>query len=459
MSHPSSGTGNTARVGVLGASGYTGGELLRLLASHDGFSVGLLTAERRAGQSLGAVFPHLGGAGFPDLVKIEDAAWDALDAVFCCLPHGTTQEVVAALPGHLKVVDLSADFRLADPEVYAECSHATTVRGARLVANPGCYPTASQLPLAPLLEDGLIESEDIIIDAKSGVSGAGREAKQGSLFAEVGEGVHAYGVAHHRHAPEIEQGLSAAAGTPIRVNFTPHLIPMNRGILATIYVRSRAGADALREALARRYADEPFVRVLPAGAAPATRHVRGSNHCLIGVFDDRIEGRAILISAIDNLVKGASGQAIQNMNLMHALPETTGLEQAPLFPRGSGAYVAPNAFVAAGSSVIGDVVLGAQSSVWFNCVLRGDVNYIRVGARSNVQDGTIIHTATADGPTLIGEDVVVGHMCLLHACVLEDGCMIGMGATVMDYAVVETGAWVAAGALVTPGKRHRPALR
>ena len=352
MSPSSSGTGNTARVGVLGASGYTGGELLRLLAHHDGFSVGLLTAERRAGQSLGAVFPHLDGTGFPDLVKIGDAGWDTLDAVFCCLPHGTTQEVVAALPAHLKVVDLSADFRLADPDVYAEWygrAHGAValqadavygltelardeVRGARLVANPGCYPTASQLPLAPLLEDELIESEDIIIDAKSGVSGAGREAKQGSLFAEVGEGVHAYGVARHRHAPEIEQGLSEAAGRDVRVNFTPHLMPMNRGILATIYVRCRAGADALREALARRYADEPFVRVLAAGTAPATRHVRGSNHCLIGVFDDRIEGRAILISAIDNLVKGASGQAIQNMNLMHALPETTGLEQAPLFP-------------------------------------------------------------------------------------------------------------------------------
>ena len=188
MSPSSSGTGNTARVGVLGASGYTGGELLRLLAHHGGFSVGLLTAERRAGQSLGAVFPHLDGAGFPDLVKIGDAAWDTLDAVFCCLPHGTTQEVIAALPEHLKVVDLSADFRLADPEVYAEWygrAHGAValqaeavygltelareeVRTARLVANPGCYPTSAQLPLAPLLEDGLIESDDIIVDAKSG---------------------------------------------------------------------------------------------------------------------------------------------------------------------------------------------------------------------------------------------------------------------------------------------------
>ena len=291
------------------------------------------------------------------------------------------------------MVDLSADFRLADPEVYAEWygrAHGAValqadavygltelardeVHGARLVANPGCYPTASQLPLAPLLEDGLIESEDIIIDAKSGVSGAGREAKQGSLFAEVGEGVHAYGIAHHRHAPEIEQGLSAAAGTPIRVNFTPHLIPMNRGILATIYVRSRAGADALREALARRYADEPFVRVLPAGSAPATRHVRGSNHCLIGVFDDRIEGRAILISAIDNPGEGRlrpgnpehepdarpAGDDRARAGAALSLEGRERMSAGLLLPyHHRWPKVAPNAFVAAGSSVIGDVVLG-----------------------------------------------------------------------------------------------------
>ena len=351
MSIPAS-RNDAVRVGVLGASGYTGGELLRLLARHAGFEVGLATAERRAGQPLGSVFPSLDGIGAPDLIKLEDAAWDRLDAVFCCLPHGAAQEVVAALPAHLKIVDLSADFRLSDPRVHAawyghapraealqkEAVYGLTelaravVRDARLVANPGCYPTAAQLPLVPLLEAGLVEADDIIVDAKSGVSGAGREAKEAMLFAEVGEGVHAYGIARHRHAPEIEQGLALAAGRAVRINFTPHLLPMNRGILATIYVRARAGAGALRDALAARYAGEPFVRILPAGGAPATRHVRGSNHCLIGVFDDRIEGRAILISALDNLVKGASGQAIQNMNVMHGLPETAGLEQAPLFP-------------------------------------------------------------------------------------------------------------------------------
>jgi N-acetyl-gamma-glutamyl-phosphate reductase len=186
----------------------------------------------------------------------------------------------------------------------------------------------------PLLEAKAIEPGEIIIDAKSGVSGAGREAKEASLFAEVSEGIHAYGIASHRHVPEIEQGLSEAAATPILVNFTPHLMPMSRGILSSIYVRLRGGAgvEDLRATLAKRYADEPFVRVLPKGVAPATRHVRGSNLCLIGVFADRLPGRAIVLSAIDNLVKGASGQAVQNMNVMTGLPETTGLEQIALFP-------------------------------------------------------------------------------------------------------------------------------
>jgi len=345
---------NALRIGVLGASGYTGGELLRLLARHPGAELRMLSADRRAGQALGAVFPHLGHLGAPDLIKLEDADYGALDLVFCCLPHGTTQEVIAALPSHLKIVDLSADFRLSDPASYAtwyghghralglqkEAVYGLTelkraeVAKARLVANPGCYPTSAQLPLVPLIEAGQIVADDIVIDAKSGVSGAGREAKEASLFAEVSEGINAYGIASHRHAPEIEQGLSEAAGRAILVNFTPHLMPMNRGILSTIYVRlaKNASADDLRATLAKRYAGEPFVRVLAKGQAPATRHVRGSNLCLIGVFADRVPGRAIVLSAIDNLVKGASGQAVQNMNAMAGIAETTGLDQVALFP-------------------------------------------------------------------------------------------------------------------------------
>ncbi len=345
---------NRTRVAILGASGYTGAELVRLLARHPRVEIAALTADRQAGKPLGEVFPHLGRLGLPDLVKIDDVEWSRIEAVFCALPHGTTQEVVAKLPRHLKIIDLSADFRLADVSVYAkwyghehrapdlqqEAVYGLTelkrqeIKGARLIANPGCYPTSAQLPLVPLIEAKQIDTRDIIIDSKSGVSGAGREAKQGSLFAEVSEGIHAYGVANHRHMPEIEQGLSDAARGRVIVNFTPHLMPMNRGILSTIYVRLANGATArdLRATLAGRYDTEPFVRIVPEGVAPATRHVRGSNHCLIGVFEDRVPGRAIILSVIDNLVKGASGQAVQNMNLVCGMDETAGLEQEPLFP-------------------------------------------------------------------------------------------------------------------------------
>ncbi len=344
----------TIPVGILGASGYTGAELVRLLAHHPNADIQLVTADRRAGERMGAVFPHLAGVGLPDLSRIEDADFSNLETVFLGLPHGTTQEVVAQLPGHLRVIDLSADFRLSDTATYAEWygheHHAPKLQSqavyaitelyrdeiahARIIANPGCYPTASLLPLVPLVEAGLVACDDIIIDAKSGVSGAGRAEREASLFAEVSEGIHAYGVAHHRHAPEIDQGLSAASGRDVVVSFTPHLVPMNRGILAAIYVRLGEGAVVadLRAELQARYGDEPFVRITPEGVAPATRHVRGSNHCLIGVFADRLPGRAILISVIDNLVKGASGQAVQNFNLVSGLDETTALDQEPLFP-------------------------------------------------------------------------------------------------------------------------------
>src|SRR5215475_10239774 len=329
-------TANKLRIGILGASGYTGAELLRLLALHPGIEIRLLTADRQAGKPLSDIFPHLGRLDLPVPVKVEEADWTKVDFVFCCLPHGTTQEVIAALESY--ATWYGHPHRA--PELQKEAVYGLTelaraeVAPARLVANPGCYPTSAQLPLVPLLESGEISDADIIIDAKSGVTGAGRDAKQQNLFAEVAEGIHAYGIASHRHAPEIEQGLSEAAGRPVTVNFTPHLMPMSRGILSSIYVRlaDGASADGLRDTLAKRYAGEAFVRVLPAGQSPATRHVRGSNHCLIGVFADRVKGRAILVSVIDNLVKGASGQAVQNMNLMAGWAETTGLEQQPMFP-------------------------------------------------------------------------------------------------------------------------------
>ena len=339
---------------VLGASGYTGAEVLRLAAGHRNIEIAALTADRRAGETLAAVFPHLGGLDLPDLVAVDDVSWGGIDAVFCCLPHATTQEVVRALPERLRIVDLSADFRLRDPAVYAhwygrahgapalqpEAVYGLTewarpaLAGARLAACPGCYPTAALLPLLPAVRAGTVALDSIVIDAKSGVSGAGRGLREGSLYAEAAEGAHAYGLDGHRHTPEIDQELSAAAGTPVTATFTPHLLPMNRGLLATIYVRLADGCDAaaLRASLTTAYEDAPFVRVLPQGAAPATRHVRGSNFCLIGVFEDRRPGHAVLVSAIDNLVKGAAGQAVQNFNVMFGLGETAGLEQQPLFP-------------------------------------------------------------------------------------------------------------------------------
>src|SRR5690349_6480240 len=335
-----------AKVGVLGASGYTGSELVRLLLRHPHVELVLLTADRRAGQEMRAVFPQFSPFKLPKLVSIDSIDWKkaALDLAFCALPHATTQKVIGDLlikAPKTKVVDLSADFRLHDVAAYARWygheHHApklqreavyglvemyrAAIKKARLVANPGCYTSGAQLAVTPLLKAKAIVTDEIVIDAKSGMTGAGRAAKEEMLFSEVSEGIHAYGVGKHRHAPEIEQGLSRAAGKSVVVNFTPHLMPMNRGILSTIYVRLVNGAKPadLRATLAKRYVDEPFVKVMPEGVSPQTRHVRGSNYVHIGVFADRVPGRAILICVEDNLVKGASGQAIQNMNLMAGL--------------------------------------------------------------------------------------------------------------------------------------------
>lgn len=345
------------KAGVLGASGYTGAEAMRLLLRHPNVEMTLLTADRKAGQPVEDVYPHLGGYGLPDMVGVEEADWSAVDAVFCGLPHGTTQEIIAGLPSSVKVIDLSADFRIEDPATYEQWYghphqalelqkdavygltelNREKIAGSRLVACPGCYPTAVLLALVPLVGAGLIDADDLVIDAKSGITGAGRGLKQNTLFSEAGEGLSPYAIASHRHAPEIEQEVAKAAGrkaADIRVNFVPHLIPMSRGELITAHVRLAPGKTAqdLRAEIAKSYAGEPFVRLLKEGAIPQTQMVRGSNNCVINVFADRIKGRATVIAAIDNLVKGSSGQAVQNMNLMFGLDETLGLEQAPLFP-------------------------------------------------------------------------------------------------------------------------------
>lgn len=342
------------KAGILGASGYTGADLVRLLTLHPEVEIRLLTANAHAGKPLGAVYPHLGYLDLPDLITVEQADWSDLDVVFCALPHATSQQIVKTLPKTLKVVDLSADFRLEDPATYATWygheHYAPELQGdavygltelnreriaaARLIACPGCYPTAVLLALLPLVRDGLVDPEDLIIDAKSGVSGAGRGLKENLLFCEAGEGTGPYAVGSHRHAPEIEQEVGKAAGRPVLVNFTPHLVPMSRGELVTCHLRlsERRSAEALRESLAAAYSEDSFIQLLPKGRLPSTQMVRGSNYAAISVVEDRIPGRAIVIAAIDNLVKGSSGQAIQNMNLLFGLPETTALLQPPLFP-------------------------------------------------------------------------------------------------------------------------------
>jgi len=346
--------GEVKKVAVLGASGYTGSEIVRLLAVHPQLDVVALTAESNAGKKFEDVYPQHQNLNLPVLTKNNEVDYSNVDAIFCCLPHGTTQEIVAGLPEDKKVVDLSADFRLRNVDTYAEwyggdhrapglqkqVAYGLTelnrdaVLKARVIANPGCYPTSVQLPLVPLLQGGMIHSEDIIIDAKSGVSGAGRAGKVQFLYSEIAEGINSYGVGSHRHMPEIEQELSLAAGSDVTISFTPHLMPMARGMQSTIYVKMTedVSVDDIRAALVTKYADEPFVQVLGAGVVPHTRHVRGSNLCLISVFPDRIKGRAVILSVIDNLVKGASGQALQNMNLIMGLPETMGLMQQPMFP-------------------------------------------------------------------------------------------------------------------------------
>ncbi|XP_011001180.1 PREDICTED: probable N-acetyl-gamma-glutamyl-phosphate reductase, chloroplastic isoform X1 [Populus euphratica] len=378
------------RVALLGASGYTGAEIIRLLANHPYFGITVMTADRNAGKSMDSVFPHfITQKDLPVLVSTSDADFSDVDAVFCCLPHGTTQEIIKGLPKGLKIVDLSADFRLRNvseyeewygqphraPDLQEEAVYGLTeilreeIKNAHLVANPGCYPTSIQLPLVPLIKANLIEHKNIIVDAKSGVSGAGKKftaffhismlvcssnmfqfllasissvsgncagrgAKVANLYTELTEGIMSYGVTRHRHVPEIEQGLSDAAHSKVTISFTPHLMPMTRGMQSTIYVEMASGvtADNLYQQLKVSYQDEEFVRLLEKDAVPRTHDVRGSNYCYINVFPDRIPGRAIIISVIDNLVKGASGQALQNLNIMMGFPENTGLGYLPLFP-------------------------------------------------------------------------------------------------------------------------------
>ena len=339
------------KIAILGASGYTGAELIRIISNHPELEVDILAAHSKAGLRMEKVFPHLRSLKLPPLIKIEDVNYSNIDLCICALPHKTSQEVIKALPDHLKIIDLSADFRLQDAadyeKWYGNVHQALKIQnetvyglaefyrqdiiGSRVVAGTGCNAATGQYILRPLVEKGIIDLENIILDLKCAVSGAGRSLKENLLHSELSEGTNAYSVGGvHRHLGEFDQELSKIAGRAVNIQFTPHLIPANRGILATAYVVG--DIEAVNETLSQRYQNEHFIHVLPLGESPSTHHVRGSNECHIGIVSDRIDNRCIIIAALDNLTKGSSGQAIQNANLMLGIDETMGLNLVPLFP-------------------------------------------------------------------------------------------------------------------------------
>ena len=341
------------KAGIVGGTGYTGVELLRLLALHPGVTVHAVTSRSDAGKRVNAVYPSLRGHIDQVFVEPEMAILSECDVVFFATPNGTAMRMaVALLNKGVRIIDLAADFRLKDSVVWEKWygePHAcpallpeavyglpevqrSAIRNARLLANPGCYPTAVQLALLPLIEAGAVHLDGLVADVKSGASGAGRKAELSLLMSESGESFKAYAVDGHRHLPEIQQGLAQAAGRPVGLTFVPHLLPMIRGIHATVYARVKDDTLDFQQLFETRYRDEAFVDVLPAGAHPDTRDVRGSNRCQLAIHRPQQGQTLVILSAIDNLVKGAAGQAVQNMNLMFGLMETLGLEAIGLYP-------------------------------------------------------------------------------------------------------------------------------
>lgn len=340
------------KVGIVGGTGYTGVELLRLLAQHAQVELTAITSRKEAGMPVSDMFPNLRGRVKLSFTDPADAPLKQCDVVFFATPNGIAmQQARELLDAGVRVIDLAADFRIKDvalwekwygmqhacPELVAEAVYGLCeinrdkVKNARLVANPGCYPTAVQLGFIPLIEAGLVDISHLVADCKSGVSGAGRKAEVATLFSEASDNFKAYGVAGHRHLPEIAQGLSIFAGNKVGLTFVPHLTPLIRGIHATLYARITKDVD-LQALYEQRYANEYFVDVLPAGAHPETRSVRSANFCRIAVHRPQGGDTVVVLSVIDNLVKGASGQAVQNMNIMFGLPEQMGLEQIPVLP-------------------------------------------------------------------------------------------------------------------------------
>ncbi|MBS1235252.1 MAG: N-acetyl-gamma-glutamyl-phosphate reductase [Proteobacteria bacterium] len=341
------------KVGIIGGTGYTGVELLRLLAQHPQVELKVITSRGEAGKPVADMFPNLRGHVSLAFSEPDAKALAGCDVVFSATPNGIAMtHARALLDAGVKLIDLAADFRLKDPalwekwygmphacpELLAEAVYGlpevnrALIKKARLIANPGCYPTAVQLGFLPLVEQGLVDLQHLIADAKSGVSGAGRKAEVHTLFAEAADNFKAYGVAGHRHLPEIRQGLESAAGTAVGITFVPHLTPMIRGIHATLYARVQDSGVDLQKLFEQRYAHEPFVDVLPPKSHPDTRSVRAANICRLAVHRPQGGDTVVILSVIDNLVKGAAGQAVQNMNLMFGLPEATGLAQVPVLP-------------------------------------------------------------------------------------------------------------------------------
>lgn len=341
------------KVGIVGGTGYTGVELLRLLANHPEVELQIITSRSEEGMDVAELYPNLRGHVDLTFSVPDTQALAGCDLVFFATPNGVAmKQVPELLDAGVRVIDLAADFRIQDLEIWSQwygMTHACPewveqavyglpevnrdkIRTARLVANPGCYPTAAQLGFLPLLEQGLINRRRLVADCKSGVSGAGRGASVSALLCEASESFKAYGVAGHRHLPEIKQGLAEAAGFPVGLTFVPHLTPMIRGIHATLYGVLKDPVDNLQEIYEARYADEPFVDVMPAGSLPETRSVKGANHCRIAVYRPQDDDTVVVLSVIDNLVKGAAGQAVQNMNIMFGFDETAGLNLVGLMP-------------------------------------------------------------------------------------------------------------------------------
>ena len=341
----------THKIGIIGASGYTGAELIRLIETHPKMEVMALVGNTKAGSSMSDIFSHLSHTKLPNLTNFEETNFEEIDLCFCALPHKTSQEVIGQLPKNLKVIDLSADFRLryateyekwykethVKPELQKMAIYGLTefyreqIKGAKLIAGTGCNAALGQYLLRPLVGSNVIDFGDIILDMKCAVSGAGRAMREDLLHSEASEGIKAYAVGGtHRHLGEFDQELSLLVGQPIKIQFTPHLIPANRGVLATAYVTGNS--EKIYNVLYSRYKEEPFIHVLPFGKTPSTQDVRGSNYCYIGVVGDRKHDKCIIIGVLDNLTKGSSGQAIQNANLMLNEKETLGLQMVPIFP-------------------------------------------------------------------------------------------------------------------------------